>query len=262
MGHTTLVAYRGWAYKAAAFRAVILGAPASGKGTISLRIIEQFNIIHISSGDKLRLHVKNGTGLCQWFDVQFIVHSVTFVLDTSYSLATSLSTPDLIKLGKEVKKYLDSGSFVPDKTMISLIEKEIEVVGNRNWLLDGFPRTLTQAEMLHRIQPVNLVLNLIVPTSVILNRVKNRWVHLPSGRIYNIGFNDPKVPGKDDVTGEPLSQREDDKPEVVHRRLEEYSAKTKPVIDFYSNLGILKNFRGNTTDKIWPSINECIEQFL
>ncbi|XP_035739830.1 GTP:AMP phosphotransferase AK3, mitochondrial-like isoform X2 [Vespa mandarinia] len=173
--------------KAAAFRAVILGAPASGKGTISLRIIEHFNIMHISSGDKLRLHVKNNT---------------------------------------------------------------------------GFPRTLTQAEKLQRIQPANLVLNLIVPTSVILNRVKNRWVHLPSGRIYNIGFNDPKVPGKDDVTGESLSQREDDKPEVVHRRLEEYSAKTKPVVDFYCNLGILKNFRGDTTDDIWPSIKECVKQFL
>ncbi|XP_046825352.1 GTP:AMP phosphotransferase AK3, mitochondrial [Vespa crabro] len=213
--------------KAAAFRAVILGAPASGKGTISLRIIEHFNIMHISSGDKLRLHVKNNT-----------------------------------ELGKEVKKYLDSGSFVPDETMISLIEKEIEAVGDHNWLLDGFPRTLTQAEKLQRIQPANLVLNLIVPTSVILNRVKNRWVHLPSGRIYNIGFNDPKVPGKDDVTGESLSQREDDKPEVVHRRLEEYSAKTKPVVDFYCNLGILKNFRGDTTDDIWPSIKECVEQFL
>lgn len=161
-----------------------------------------------------------------------------------------------------MKKYLDSGSFVPDETMISLIEKEIEAVGDHNWLLDGFPRTLTQAEKLQRIQPANLVLNLIVPTSVILNRVKNRWVHLPSGRIYNIGFNDPKVPGKDDVTGESLSQREDDKPEVVHRRLEEYSAKTKPVVDFYCNLGILKNFRGDTTDDIWPSIKECVKQFL
>lgn len=213
--------------KAAAFRAVILGAPASGKGTVSSRIVEQFNVKHISSGDKLRLHVNTGT-----------------------------------ELGKKVKKYLDGGSFVPDETMISLIGKEIETVGDCNWLLDGFPRTLTQAEMLQRIQPVNLVLNLDVPTSVILDRVKNRWIHLPSGRVYNLGFNDPKVPGKDDVTGEQLIQRQDDKLEVVHKRLEDYSMKTEPVINFYRKLGILKDFRGNTTNEMWPSIKECVKQFL
>ncbi|XP_043493450.1 GTP:AMP phosphotransferase AK3, mitochondrial [Polistes fuscatus] len=213
--------------KAAAFRAVILGAPASGKGTVSSRIVEQFNVKHISSGDKLRLHVSTGT-----------------------------------ELGKEVKKYLDGGSFVPDETMISLIGKEIENIGDCNWLLDGFPRTLTQAEMLQRIQPVNLVLNLDVPTSVILDRVKNRWIHLPSGRVYNLGFNDPKVPGKDDVTGEQLIQRQDDKLEVVHKRLEDYSMKTEPVINFYRKLGILKDFRGNTTNEMWPSIKKCVQQFL
>ncbi|KAI4497108.1 hypothetical protein M0802_007854 [Mischocyttarus mexicanus] len=213
--------------KATAFRAVILGAPASGKGTVSSRIVEQFNVTHISSGDKLRLHVNTGT-----------------------------------ELGKEVKKYLDDGSFVPDETMISLIGKEIETLGDCNWLLDGFPRTLTQAKMLQRTQPVNLVLNLDVPTSVILNRVKNRWIHLPSGRVYNLGFNDPKVPGKDDVTGEPLIQRQDDKLEVVNKRLEDYSMKTEPVINFYRKLGILKDFKGNTTNEMWPHIKECVKQFL
>ncbi|KAK2580821.1 hypothetical protein KPH14_005904 [Odynerus spinipes] len=210
--------------KAAAFRAVILGAPASGKGTISSRIVEQFGIAHISSGDKLRLHVTNRT-----------------------------------ELGKEVKKYLDSGCFVPDDTMISLIGKEIESVGDSNWLLDGFPRTLTQAEKLQEIHPINLVLNLVVPTSVIVDRVKNRWTHMPSGRVYNLGFNDPKVPGKDDVTGEPLSQRQDDKPEIVQKRLQDYSTKTEPVIQFYRTLGILREFRGNTTNEMWPSIKECVK---
>lgn len=214
-------------FKAAAFRAVILGAPASGKGTVSSRIVEQFGITHISSGDKLRFHVTNCT-----------------------------------ELGKEVKKYLDSGSLVPDDTMISLIGKEIESVGNDNWLLDGFPRTLTQAERLQKVQPVNLVLNLVVPTSVILDRVKNRWIHVPSGRVYNLGFNDPKVPGKDDLTGEPLCQRQDDKPEVVQKRLQDYSTKTEPVIQFYRRLGVLRDFRGNTTNEMWPTIKECIKEFL
>ncbi|KAG7207812.1 hypothetical protein KM043_009414 [Ampulex compressa] len=213
--------------KAAAFRAVILGAPASGKGTVSSRIVERFGVTHISSGDRLRFHVSQNT-----------------------------------ELGAEVKKFLNSGSLVPDETMIALIGKEIESVAGQNWLLDGFPRTLPQAEKLQKIHPVNLVLNLIVPTSVILNRVKCRWIHLPSGRVYNIGFNDPKVPGRDDVTGEPLCQRPDDKPEVVLKRLQDYATKTEPVIQFYREIGILRDFRGSTTNKMWPEIKECVAEFL
>ncbi|XP_012535296.2 GTP:AMP phosphotransferase AK3, mitochondrial isoform X1 [Monomorium pharaonis] len=211
---------------ATALRAVILGAPASGKGTVSSRIVQQFGVAHISSGDRLRLHVSADT-----------------------------------VLGKEVKKYMDSGSFVPDDTMISLISNEIDSVADGNWLLDGFPRTLTQAERLQRLHPINLVLNLVVPTDVILDRVKSRWVHLPSGRVYNIGFNDPRVPGKDDVTGEPLSQRKDDKLEVVQKRLQDYAIKTEPVVQFYREIGILREFRGNTTNEMWPTIRDCVAQY-
>ncbi|EZA62756.1 GTP:AMP phosphotransferase, mitochondrial [Ooceraea biroi] len=212
---------------AAAFRAVILGAPASGKGTVSSRIVRQFDVAHISSGDKLRRHVTAGTDL-----------------------------------GKEVKKYLDNGSFVPDDTMISLISNEIESVAARNWLLDGFPRTVAQAERLQELHSINLVLNLVVPTSVILERVRNRWIHPPSGRVYNLGFNDPRVPGKDDVTGEPLSQREDDKLQVVQKRLRDYATKTEPVVQFYREIGVLKDFRGNTTDEMWPAIRSCVAQYI
>ncbi|XP_012230376.2 GTP:AMP phosphotransferase AK3, mitochondrial isoform X1 [Linepithema humile] len=211
----------------AAFRAVILGAPASGKGTVSARIVQQFKIAHISSGDRLRFHVTVGSDL-----------------------------------GREVKQYIDGGNFVPDNTMISLINEEIESVMDQNWLLDGFPRTLTQAERLQRLHPINLVLNLVVPTSVILDRVRSRWIHLPSGRVYNIGFNDPQVPGKDDITGEPLSQREDDKPEVVQKRLQDYATKTEPVVRFYREIGVLKDFRGNTTNEMWPAIRDCVAQHL
>ncbi|XP_016908989.1 GTP:AMP phosphotransferase AK3, mitochondrial isoform X2 [Apis cerana] len=222
-----MVALSTWCAKAAAFRAVILGAPASGKGTMSARIVEQFKLTHISSGDKLRLHMNNKT-----------------------------------ELGKAVSNYVLSGKFVPDDIMISMINEEIKAVGNQNWLLDGFPRTLTQAEKLQKIHPINLVLYLDVPFEVILNRVKNRWVHLPSGRVYNIGFNSPKVPGKDDVTGEPLSKRDDDKIEIVQRRLQEYSNATKPILTFYSNLGLLNTFQGNTTDEIWPHIKRIVTKFL
>ncbi|XP_033220229.1 GTP:AMP phosphotransferase AK3, mitochondrial isoform X2 [Belonocnema kinseyi] len=172
--------------KAAAFRAVILGAPASGKGTVSSRIIKNFNVAHISSGDKLRLNVAAGTGL-----------------------------------GKEVKQFLDSGSLVPDDVMISLISKEIESVGNQNWLLDGFPRTLEQAEKLQKVHP-----------------------------------------GKDDITGEPLSQRLDDRPEVVKKRLDDYARMTDPVINYYRKNGILHDFSGNTTDAMWPHIKECVGQLI
>ncbi|KAG9436060.1 GTP:AMP phosphotransferase AK3, mitochondrial [Apis mellifera carnica] len=222
-----MVALSTWCAKAAAFRAVILGAPASGKGTMSARIVEQFKLTHISSGDKLRLHMNNKT-----------------------------------ELGKAVSNYVLSGKFVPDDIMISMINEEIKAVGKQNWLLDGFPRTLTQAEKLQKIHPINLVLYLDVPFEVILNRVKNRWVHLPSGRVYNIGFNSPKVPGKDDVTGEPLSKRDDDKIEIVEKRLEEYSNATKPILTFYSNLGLLNTFQGNTTDEIWPNIKKVVAKFL
>ncbi|XP_012339310.1 GTP:AMP phosphotransferase AK3, mitochondrial isoform X2 [Apis florea] len=222
-----MVALSTWCAKAAAFRAVILGAPASGKGTMSARIVEQFKLTHISSGDKLRLHMNNKT-----------------------------------ELGKAVSNYVLSGKFVPDDIMISMIHEEIKAIGSQNWLLDGFPRTLTQAEKLQKIHPINLVLYLDVPFEVILNRVKNRWVHLPSGRVYNIGFNSPKVPGKDDVTGEPLSKRDDDKIEIVQRRLQEYSNATKPILTFYNNLGLLNTFQGNTTDEIWPHIKKIITKFL
>ncbi|XP_076670995.1 adenylate kinase 3 [Andrena cerasifolii] len=222
-----MVALSTWCAKAAAFRAVMLGAPASGKGTMSSRIVEHFKVTHISSGDKLRLHMTSGT-----------------------------------ELGKAVASYVLSGKFVPDDVMISMINKEIETVGDRNWLLDGFPRTLQQAEKLQKAHSVNLVLYLDVPVSVILNRVKNRWVHLPSGRVYNIGFNSPKVPGKDDVTGEPLSKRDDDKVEIVQKRLDRYSKENEPILEFYQKLGILESFQGDTTNELWPRVQGTIGKFL
>ncbi|KPJ13699.1 GTP:AMP phosphotransferase, mitochondrial [Papilio machaon] len=198
-------------------KALILGAPASGKGTISSRIVKKYNIEHISSGDKLRDHIEKQT-----------------------------------ELGKEVKKYLNEGKLVPDDVIIKFMIAELKLSSDKPWLLDGFPRTVAQANALWKVQPVDVVLNLEVPFEVIIERVKNRWVHLPSGRVYNIGFNTPKVMGKDDVTGEDLIQRPDDKPEAVLKRLEIYKSVTQPVINFYQDKDILKNFEGRTSDEIWP----------
>ncbi|KZC06915.1 GTP:AMP phosphotransferase, mitochondrial, partial [Dufourea novaeangliae] len=222
-----MVARSTWCFKAAAFRAVILGAPASGKGTMSSRIVKHFKVAHISSGDKLRHHMNSGT-----------------------------------ELGKTVASYVLTGKYVPDDVIISMINIEIERVGDKNWLLDGFPRTLLQTEELQKAHPVNLVLYLDVPIPTILERVKNRWVHLPSGRVYNVGFNSPKVPGKDDVTGEPLSKRDDDKVEIVQKRLEQYAKANEPILTFYEGLGILNTFRGNTTDELWPHVKDTITKFL
>lgn len=205
-------------------KTLILGAPASGKGTISSRIVGKYNVEHVSSGDRLRDHIQKQS-----------------------------------ELGKEVKKYLNEGKLVPDDVMIKFMLTELNKVRNKPWLLDGFPRTVGQAEALWKVQPVDVVLNLDVPFDVIIDRVKSRWVHLPSGRVYNIGFNTPKVEGKDDVTGEDLVQRPDDKPEAVKNRLEIYGSITRPVIEFYKKKGILQEFHGRTSNEIWPKVTDYLD---
>lgn len=208
-------------------KSLILGAPGSGKGTISSRIVKKYNIVHISSGDKLRDHIEKQTNL-----------------------------------GKEVKKYLESGKLVPDDVMIQFMSEELKKADNKPWLLDGFPRTLEQANALWKVQPVSLVLSLVVPFEVIIDRVRNRWIHLPSGRVYNVGFNSPQTAGKDDVTGEDLIQRPDDTPEAVRNRLKLYDTMTRPVIEFYKQKGILKEFEGRTSDEIWPLIVEYLDPIV
>nr|XP_022900767.1 GTP:AMP phosphotransferase AK3, mitochondrial [Onthophagus taurus] len=209
------------------FKAVILGAPASGKGTISSRIVKNFNLAHISSGDLLRLNIKNGTAI-----------------------------------GLEAQKYIKQGKLVPDNLMIKFIINEINKTKDKPWLLDGFPRTLSQAKDLWDKQQLDIVINLNVPFDVIVERVKGRWIHLPSGRVYNIDFNAPKIPGKDDVTGEDLIQREDDKPEVVLERLKQYENLTSPVTDFYKKKGVLKEFEGRTSDEIWPKVLDSLTSYI
>ncbi|CAB4054419.1 AK3 [Lepeophtheirus salmonis] len=174
-----------------------LRAPGSGKGTISNWIVRDFALAHVSSGDLLRMHLKEKT-----------------------------------PLGKKAQQFVDKGELVPDDLMVDLVTSELKKKESTPWLLDGFPRTRFQAEILHERTPVDVVINLDVPFETIIDRVKDRWVHPGSGRIYNTLFNPPKVPGKDDETGEDLMQREDDKPESVRRRLEIFSDSTRPVLDF------------------------------
>lgn len=207
------------------FRALIIGAPAAGKGTISSRIVKTFNFVHISSGDILRQNVNAKT-----------------------------------ELGVKVQRFMDEGKLVPDEIMTKCIFNELDGCDKeKKWLLDGYPRTVVQAEELYEKYKLDAVMNLIVPFEIIIERVKGRWVHLGSGRVYNTDFNPPKVPGKDDVTGEDLIQRQDDRPEQVQQRLDLYEMLTKPVIAFYNEKQLLTNFRGNTSDEIWPQVKQFLE---
>lgn len=209
------------------FRALIMGAPASGKGTISSRILTKFNLKYVACGDILRQQIQ-------------------------------LKTP----LGIEAKKFIDKGQLVPDDLVIKCILNKINGIGNDSWLLDGFPRTIEQAEYLWNFQKVDAVINLIVPHQVIIERTQGRWVHLQSGRVYNTDFNKPKVPFRDDLTGDSLVQREDDRPETVRRRLQIYDDLTKPLTDYYQNHGILHEFAGNTSDEIWPLVERYLNKAI
>jgi len=205
--------------------ALIIGAPGSGKGTISNWIVRDFGLQHVSSGDLLRANLRDET-----------------------------------PLGLEAKSYMAKGDLVPDSVMVGLVAGELKKLGEAPWLLDGFPRTQPQAEALQNEAPVNVVVNLDVPFDTIIDRIKDRWIHPGSGRVYNLIFNPPKVPGIDDETGEPLVQREDDKPESVRNRLEVFQASTAPVLDFYRSKGILADFKGTESKKIWPHVEKYLKE--
>jgi nucleoside-triphosphate--adenylate kinase len=201
------------------FKALILGAPGSGKGTISSRIVRKFDMKHISSGDIIRHNIMNKT-----------------------------------EIGAKALAYVDQGKLVPDEIMTDLVLDELSKNSEKSWLLDGFPRTRAQAETLFKKEPIDTAINLIVPFDIIIKRIQSRWVHLPSGRVYNIDFNAPRVAGIDDITGEKLVQRNDDKIEAVQKRLDIYSKTVGPVLEFYRDQGILEEFMGNTSDEIWPLV--------
>ncbi|CAM4730604.1 unnamed protein product [Leuciscus chuanchicus] len=201
------------------FRAVIMGAPGSGKGTVSARIVQSFGLNHLSSGDMLRANIEAKTDL-----------------------------------GLLMKSCIDQGQLVPDDVISRLILSSLRGIERTSWLLDGFPRTVAQAEALDAVCDVDSVINLDVPFLTIRERLTSRWVHLPSGRVYNVDFNPPKKPGLDDVTGEPLVQRDDDSPETVSRRLKDYERQTQPVLEYYRSKGVLETFTGTETNKIWPHV--------
>ncbi|XP_075688204.1 adenylate kinase 4, mitochondrial [Rhinoderma darwinii] len=250
-------------------RAVILGPPGSGKGTVCQRIAKNFGLQHLSSGDFLRQNIRSNT-----------------------------------ETGVLAKQYMKEGLPVPDNLITRVMLSELEKKTTHSWLLDGFPRTVVQAEALDKIcdldlvitlnipfetlkdrlntrwvhlpsgrvynlefnppqvheynyyntAPIYLVITLNIPFETLKDRLNTRWVHLPSGRVYNLEFNPPQVHGIDDVTGEPLVRQEDDKPDAVVARLRQYKDVAKPVMERYKSKGTLHTFSGTETNKIWPYI--------
>lgn len=181
-------------------RIILLGPPGAGKGTQAKMLVQHLGIVQISTGDMLRAAVRDGT-----------------------------------PLGKQVKQVMDSGSLVSDNIIINLVRERIAQPDCANgFLFDGFPRTITQADALQKnhIQ-LDYVINIEVTDAEIIMRMSGRWAHAPSGRTYHTRFNPPKVFGKDDVTGEALMQRDDDKEETVRKRLAIYHQQTSPLLKYY-----------------------------
>ena len=181
-------------------RLILLGPPGAGKGTQAAFIKDAFGIPQISTGDMLRAAVKAGT-----------------------------------PLGLAAKKVMDSGALVSDDIIIGLVQERLrEKDCAPGYLFDGFPRTIPQADAMKNAGvPIDHVLEIDVPDAVIVERMSGRRVHLASGRTYHIKYNPPRVPGKDDVTGEDLVQRDDDHEDTVKKRLAVYHQQTEPLIDYY-----------------------------
>ena len=182
-------------------RLILLGPPGAGKGTQANFIKEKFGIPQISTGDMLRAAVKAGT-----------------------------------PLGLEAKKVMDAGGLVSDDIIIGLVKDRLQQDDCKaGYMFDGFPRTLPQADAMKDAGvPLDFVLEVDVPDAEIVERMSGRRAHLASGRTYHVKYNPPKVEGKDDVTGEDLVQRDDDKEETVKKRLDVYHSQTKPLVEYYS----------------------------
>ncbi|KAJ7109438.1 adenylate kinase-domain-containing protein [Mycena epipterygia] len=236
-------------------RLVIFGKPGAGKGTLSARLVKKYDILSLSTGDLLRQHIAERT-----------------------------------EIGREAEDIVAQGKLLPDDVMLKIVASKLDHIRNKHWVLDGFPRTVGQGELLDahlkkQGTPLSLVVNLDVPDEVILSRISDRWVHLPSGRVYNLSYNPPKVDGFDDETGEPLTKRPDDNPEVFARRLAQFYASTSPLIAYYANAAqkptrlpraphrhqhphqlafppahtlLAKTLAGTTSDEIWPQLDALV----
>jgi len=233
---------------------LVFGKPGAGKGTLTARLVQKYEILSLSTGDLLRQHIAERT-----------------------------------EVGREAEETVARGGLLPDEVMLKVVSSKLDSLYNKHWILDGFPRTLGQATLLDnhlkkKQSPITFVVNIDVPDDVILSRISDRWVHLPSGRVYNMSYNRPKVEGYDDVTGEPLTKRPDDNPQIFSRRLSQFYASTSPLLEYYTAAAIsstepvhnphqhphqlsfhrpqqtltLQTLSGATSDENWPHLDKLI----
>lgn len=208
-------------------RMLIVGVPGSGKGTIASRIVQSFGFLHLSSGDLIRAQIAKAS-----------------------------------EFGRAADSFVQQGHLVPDELVVKLVLSELENNRDKRWLLDGFPRTVQQAKELDKHYDLTSVAHLNVPDEEILRRIAERWIHPGSGRVYNLSYNPPKIQGRDDVTGELLVQREDDKRETVLQRLRGYETVTTPLLNYYSQRKLLVTFTGTESDVLWPEVEKHIRDNL
>ena len=215
---------------------LLFGPPGGGKGTISKRLIQDFNLSHLSSGDLLRDEINRKTSI-----------------------------------GKEAEKFIKAGQLVSDETIFKLFTQKISTLKNKI-LLDGFPRTRIQCVQLENNHSINLVLNIKVPHNEIIQRLTDRWIDPSSGRIYSYSYNPPKKHGLDDISGERLIQRPDDIPEIIEKRLESYEKETIPLLSHFEALKILHSSDGSAfptlikqnkrSDAIYKSLKPFVEKLI
>ncbi|KFG80561.1 adenylate kinase [Metarhizium anisopliae] len=278
-----------------AARVILVGAPGVGKGTQSERLLGRFpQLASISTGDLLRSNVKNRTPLGKQRPARKTSPDTPVNIRTGIKAESTMKAgglvaddlmlrlisselrnrgwlqshgpPEVMTLSSEAtttaaemqtRDSMAFGAFAAGRPPSPAQASEDPAA---SFILDGYPRNAAQAGSLEGIVPINLAVSLKTPFEVILERIAGRWVHEPSGRVYNTSFNAPRVPGRDDVTGDPLTQRPDDTEQVYRARFQKFQETSEPLLEHYASKGVLVEVEGMSSDEITPKLYQVFEQ--